>query len=539
VASHHEPDARNITTALIGPGGLEVDAVVPQCLDNQYISDETYSKIATQGLDFRDSTVRELRERVFRTEFIRSLVYSSQVVIQRAYFKNSDFLYKNYLPGNRENLIAFSRLIRDRAIVPYLYRESSLDDNLTLDVHEEGDRATRALLAEVGSDVTCVRLSTRQEENERATAGMASAFGAGLSRLAFTTAEQRNAIASELFADPTLLQAAGAWDAFSAAVTDLALYAVQRGAELAATENRALARQDIYLGRFVVDQGPSSGADERVKYGRLRPRGLDNPFPFELKKYVDLVYNVNLPDHLKRFTFTPLGMPTRMALQDAPGQGYEHEEVSELLSDEDALESVRRTFMAHTQRAMSLPLLSELTIADVAEIRQLEEWMVFKNSQSRILREPLRVLEHIAAFQSSFDEFQRALSSWYNTKYQRKRTEDRYCSCISLALSLGGKLIVAGSDLGPYEKVGAGFGIDQAIANLPSRVKGYAAKLMVGVYDIGRRKLDADRTYTIELMQTNEEIMRDDIVDLLRSIHRRGDQEVPGAPTQLADQGIQ
>jgi hypothetical protein len=537
--SGDKSDADKIETTLIGPGGLEVDAVVPQCLDNQYISDGTYTKITTEDLDFRDETVRNLRERAFRTEFVRSLVYSSQVIIQRAFFKNSEFLYKNYLPDDRKNLSAFASLIRDRAIVPYLFRESSLYDNLTFDINEDGDRATQALLAEVGGGVTCVRLSNRDADNDTATASMATAFGAGLSRLAFMTPAQRNAMASELLADPTRLQETGAWEGFNAAVTDLAVYAVQRGAELAGTEGRTLTRQDVYLDKFVVERRPSSGPDERVKYGRLKSRSPENPFPFELKKYVDLVYNVNLPDYLRRFTFTPLGMPTRMAIQDAPAQGYGHDEVSELISDEDALESIRQTFMAHSRRAMSLPLLNELTVADVAELRQLDEWMAFKDSQSQILREPLRILEHMETFQSAFDEFQRALSSWYNIKYKRKETEDRYCSYISLALSLGGRLIIAGSDLGPYEKAATAFGVDQAVSGIPRRVKGYAAKLMVGVYDLGRRRLDADRTYTVELMQTNEELMREDVVELLRSIHRMGGHEVPGASKQVADQGIQ
>jgi len=103
---------------LISPDGLEADAVVPQCLDNQYVSDEVFQDMASRGVDYLDETVTAARERDFRTEFMRSLVYSSQVVIQRASLKNSRFLYKNYQPENRGNLQAFARLMREHAIVP-------------------------------------------------------------------------------------------------------------------------------------------------------------------------------------------------------------------------------------------------------------------------------------------------------------------------------------------------------------------------------------------------------------------------------------
>ncbi len=526
-------------TRLIGPGELELDAVVPQCLDNQFISDQIYSRLAsTKGRGYRDKDICAMRERAFRKEFVRSVVYSSQVIIQRAFLKNSEFLYKNYRPDEAANLSAFASLLRERAIVPYLFRESSLQDNLEFDTQLEGDRATKALLSEVGEDVTCVRLSPRDSDNATATASMATDFGGRLSRLAFMNPAQRNAMASELFADPGALQAGGAWEAFNSAVTDLALYAVRRGAELGQLEGRALTRQDVYLDRFVVaGTRRGSGSDDRVRYGQLRPR-QDDPYAFELKKYVDLVYNVNLPDNLNRFTFTPLGMPTRMALQDSPGAGYEHEVVAGLVSDEDALEAVRRAFQAHAQKAMSLPLLDQLTIADVAEIRQLDEWAAFKDAQTRILREPLRVLEHIDSFQSDFDRFQAALSDWYNARYQSVRTEERYCSYVTLALSLAGKLFVAGSQLSPYEKVGATLAADQAAAHLPQKVKGYAAKLMVGVYDLGRKRLDADRSYTVELMQTSEELLREDVLDLLQAVNRRRGEPLPNVSGQLADQGV-
>ena len=517
---------------LISPDGLEADAVIPQCLDNVFVSDEVFRDMVHRGVDYRDGRVAAARERDFRAEFIRSLVYSSQVVIQRAYLKNSDFLYKNYHPENGENLRAFAELMRRHAIIPYLFTESSLAESQDFDVRREGDVATQALLNEVGDDVRCVRLAVDAAANFDATASMATDFGVGLARLNNLDSIQRNAMAAELFADPARLQKEGAWEAFEAAVDDLAEYAFRKASERR-RENKKITRQDVYRDRF-----SEGGIEENVVVGRFKPPGKDDPFLLELKKYVDLVYNVNLPDHLRRYTFTPANMPSRMALQDAPGQGFRHEQISALISDPDALESVRRSFMATTQAAMNLPLLSELSVADVLAIRDLPEWESFKDGQAQILQNPLQCLDNLPAFQESFDRFQRALSGWYNRTYGRNETVQRYCSFVSLALSIGGTIVVAGSHLGsvPHDLGALGAGVLPAA--IPRKVKGYAAKLMVGVYDLGRRRLDADRAYTVELMQTSEELLRDDVVNLLRSVTRGPDTAVPSATGLAADQGI-
>jgi hypothetical protein len=483
----------------------------------------------SRDVDFRDRRITTAREQRFRTEFIRSLIYSSQVVIQRAFLKNSDFLYKNFRPENGEDLRAFAGLMREHAIVPFLFRESSLADDQEFDVRREGDVATRALLSEAGDDVRCVRLAIDPVENARVTSSMATDFGVGISRLNNLDSVQRNAMAAELFADPARLQEGSAWEAFERAVDDLAEYSFRKAAELRRA-GKKLTRQDVYRDRFAVDE-----QDANVVIGRFRAPSADDPFLFELKKYVDLVYNTNLPDHLRRYTFTPANMPSRMALQDTPGQGYGHEQISAVLTDADALDAIRRSFMASSQAAMNLPLLSDLTIADVVQIRSLPEWEPFKDAQARILKEPLRCLENLPAFQDAFDKFQRALSDWYNHTYQRDQTIQRYCSFVSLALSIGGAVVVAGSHLGPLVQAAAGAAVPAVI---PRRVKGYAAKLMVGVYDLGRHQLAADRAYTVELMQTSQELLGDDIADLVHAVTRAADDAMPSADGLTADQGI-
>jgi tetratricopeptide (TPR) repeat protein len=523
---------------LIGPDGLEPDTVVPQCLDNQYVSDRVFNEMINRGADYQDQRVTEARERDFRTEFIRSLVYSSQVVIQRAHLKNSEFLYKNYQPQNIADLRAFATLMRNHAIIPYLYAESSLTDKLDFHVRDEGDSAVRALLGEVGDDVCCVRLAVDDTANAQAADIMATDFGAGITRLNHLDSSQRNAMAVELFDKERReqLEQQGRWEEFEQAVDNLASYAFSKAGALR-RENKKLTRQSVYQDRFAAGDNDRERA-RNVALGRFKEPDAVDPFILELKKYVDLVYNVNLPDHLRRYTFTPVNMPSRMALQDAPREGFRHEQIRSLATNPEALEWIRRSFMARAQSAMTLPLLSELSMADVVAIRDLPEWESFKDAQQQILRDPLRCLENMEAFQESFDHFQQALSDWYNRSYERDRTVQRYCGFVTLALSIGGVLAVAGSHLGSIPHDLAGIAAPEVARKIPQRVKGYAAKLMVGVYDIGKKRLDADRSYTIELMQTSEELMREEVIELLRSVNR-AENALPNATGLVADQGIQ
>jgi hypothetical protein len=516
-------------TKLITPDGLEADAVVPQCLDNQYVSDSVFSKMVAGGLDYTHSEITRLRENDFKTEFIRSLIYSSQVVIQRAYLKNSDFLYKNYLPQDEGNSQAFGQLIRTNAIVPFLFKESSLEDHLDFDLRNEGDRALKELLGSL-DDVICVRLASDEEANRRKCDRMSGNFGEGLTHLAHMSREERNAMASELFLDRSRLQEAGQWEAFNKAVDRFARYAFEKNNELRA-KDKFLERTHVYSDHFVRE------GRNGVVHGLFKQPSRDNPYLLELKKYVDLVYNCNLPDHLKRYTFTPENLPSRMAMQTDPGGDFGHEEAKAVLSDQELQESIRRTFMARSQPAMNLPLLRDLTVSDVREIRALPEWKDFADSQAKVLEHPKQLRDRFDKFQRDFDTFQRALSDWYNHKKGRPQTEKKYRSFVSLVLNIAGHMITAGAHLGPIGHTAAGFAVERLVDLIPARIKNYAVKLMVGVYDAGQDKLDADRSYSVELMQTNAELLREDVEELLLSINSRTENPLPPQLEQTADQG--
>lgn len=52
---------------LISPAGLEADAVVPQCLDNQYVSDAVFLHMVNNGIDYSDTAVTDMRASEIQT----------------------------------------------------------------------------------------------------------------------------------------------------------------------------------------------------------------------------------------------------------------------------------------------------------------------------------------------------------------------------------------------------------------------------------------------------------------------------------------
>ncbi len=264
-----------------------------------------------------------------------------------------------------------------------------------------------------------------------------------------------------------------------------------------------------------------------------------------MKKLVDLLYNANLPDFLERYTFTPLGLPSRMALQDFGGVDHSaphsDAEVSGLVSTAGGLSTdLGRVFMAHAQRAMSLPALRDLTIADIAEIRRLDEWREFVEAQQAILEHPLQALDRLGAFTERFDRFQRRLSKWHFDKYERRASAERYASFATLAVQIGaGSVVALGFPGQEVESVVAaqvaGKSLDEFLGR---KVKGLMVHLMVYVVDVVANRIDPDRSYSIELMRSSLEYAREDVVGLMSDFAAHGQPTVDdSAAADLSSQG--
>jgi hypothetical protein len=80
---------------------LDDVAVVAQSLDNQWVRPDLLAKMLKSGLSLTSDKVARERSRQVRAEYIRSLVNSPQVVINRAYIINNPVVRRDFLKGRR------------------------------------------------------------------------------------------------------------------------------------------------------------------------------------------------------------------------------------------------------------------------------------------------------------------------------------------------------------------------------------------------------------------------------------------------------
>jgi hypothetical protein len=479
--------------SIIEPNQLEAGAVVPQCLDNMYVSDRTFEKITKDRTSLQDPVIQTLKEHETRTEYVRSLVYATQVIVNRAYFINNAVVNSalKATPENAENRRAFIHFLRSKVIVPYLWKERRFDEWPEFGITEEGRRLIEDLLKELG-ELPALRLSRNDERNNLLTSNMAKKFDEYFTSLRKLDELQVNVVASELFnAVPGREEAMSQTDfqRFRGKLDEVSRFAFDQ------PQGKPITRDMLY-GKFVCEPGT------KVPDGQFRsPQPGD--FTVELKKLFDLRYNTNLSDFLGRYTFAPVGLPGRSALCDETSGdgGIAHEGLDGLL------DNVRRLFMERAQKSMTLPLLASLSLADVHEIRTLPTWAEFTTAQERILKAPTQALELLAPFGEAFEAFQTELSRWYYKKYKEKASEGRYVTAVGVVLSVAGKVLSAKYGAGPIQKAAIG-----SVGDLvPDRVKGVVAKLLVAVYDADRNVIDRERSYSVDIWKKQEELTREQL----------------------------
>lgn len=488
-------DEKNV----IGRECLSVDATVPQCVDNQYVSPAVFNKIASNNLDFNDPAIKADRSFDTATEFNRALVYTSQVVINRAYFRNAEFLYSKYAEESSQDFQGFSELLRTRAIIPFLFKNESASTEMVFNQDDFGTKAAKRLFKNVGSDALFVRLSTDQNANIRLAKEMEVNFKTYFTNQRFYDTEHRKNILTAITNRSVSDQE---FNVFERNIKEL-----RHDIENATDQNRQFGRNEIYKKWFI------RGTGEVVNGGYHGP-DTDNPLRFELKKLVDLRYNTNLPDFLQRTSFTPMGMPSRLALQDLKIDSVSQDAMGSFM--EDSLPRlIREDFCSRTREAMQLPFLHKLSAADLIEVRKLQTRDAFIDGQKAILTNPFQLPDLFDDFQKSFCAFQKEFSSWFDKNKRFPAQMENLCAVVSVGV------VVAGShyfdiDL-DYDLVDYGqkFVLPEVV---PDKIKGLGVKLLFTIYDQKNRIIKPDYSYSLELMNSAAEYTKNDVQIFLNKL---------------------
>lgn len=533
---------------IIPPAGLDVDAIVPQCLDNQYTSDAVLDRMLAMKVGFQHREIAELRLEETHSEFIRSLLYASTVVVNRAYLTNPGYLVRELSRSNS----AVPKLIQTRAIIPFLGKEKSLAQPTGFAQHQKTLEILRGL-EEKGTfqDSLCLRFSEDDSANDQ----QIRRLGANFRRFS----KDLDSVANDSDELPTLgrqlySQVSPGAKALPEVPTEVLLefekqlravckYAQERSGELE-REKAEFGRQHIYE-RFFIAGGEQTPGN--VAEGLFRQE-MQHPALRMVKKLIDLKYNANLPDMLGRYTLTPANLPGRSALPfETPAEGASADHVLKRL-----IEFKGRIM---DEPPAVLPRLRHLTLDQVLEIRNLDEWEQFRQSQDSLLRSgPDKILHRFDTWQKHLRGFQKRLGRWA-LEHAPETIESgrKYATAFDLAVEAG--LITLFISLAPHAAIaeaGVGgaaasalyeLGKDKIIQHLEKsgvaeKIKGITVKLLVRAQNTAELWWDRDHTYQLELMRNNEVIHRRELVEMLQEI-QHDSRLMSAAGLQTAEQSSQ
>lgn len=524
---------------LIQDTELDAAAVFPQCLDNQFVSFEHFAMISARKLSYKHPEIAAPRQARTVMEINRSLVYGQQVCVNRASLPNCKPFYEFYLPyfvsddgAKRDNpryrIDAMGELLRQRAVVPYLFQGTSIEGDGKYSLDNEGERALHHLLEMHVDKISFLTLGVTPEKVRQNASRIALEFERRADWLA-RVAENHDLypiMLAEVLPCAELIEHPEAVDKLRKKIYQLSTLASDRAVARRRSPDSShgtLTREDVYKELFVRECTCGKGLESKdckcVPDGRFANYGneIDRRTQFCLKALVDLVYASNVPDLLHRYVMTPWQLPTRNALQEYGPVELEHA---------TTIDDLARETFAHSQRlharfneAMFLPMLAELTLDDICEIRGIEEWKAFMAGQERLLRDPLQGARTFDEFQNLFVSLQRGISIYWTKKRFEGEAGKRYRSFVSAVFQIGKYTIQFGvrtvDGIAPTEV----FTLDKIIDYVEKqaeRVTVGPAKLLFEVFDGKTRQVDAARSWSIDWMRKQVTWGKQELLALLR-----------------------
>jgi hypothetical protein len=514
--------------SILTPERLALDAVVPQCLDNQFISNDVCTYMSRNRVNYNDPVVMKMRKEDIQTEFIRSLIYSSQVVINRYYLKNNHLLYINYLPDNPAIQRAFIRLLNEKRIIPYLYREKTLDEKLDLKVNVKSDEALNRLLMAAG-DITCVRFSdpekdTNDEHNIQKTDDLSIKFENYLRGL--TGIVDYDSHYNPMWSEISVSMSRNLIGTFGPEDKDNFRQYLSNFCNKCIDErikNRDTVYRRYFIDRTGIDEHLSTEDKERIINNKVVNGDFkdfrQDKYLFMLKKLIDLRYNSNLPDILHRYTFTPLDMPTRLALQD-PSDNNDQDAAGGIIeASVDQFHYINQVFLANMQRGLTLPLFKELTVADVIEIQQFDEWQEFINEQISLLDQPANMLNHFEPYRNKLIALQKKISDWYtkNRVDHNNIENSNVWPYITILIDFG----VIALNLGLRK-----MGLNDQLADIAA-ITGHEAmkatvKLAVNMVNLHTGRINKDLSYSLQVVHSDYRVTADQLRALVTRVYEIG-----------------
>jgi hypothetical protein len=340
------------------PDDLDRVVSVPQAFDNQWVPDALLAKVFRPTRRLTDEELEQQRVQYVRREYLRSLVNTGQVVINRAFLYNNPAIYRDYAKAGTDR-DDFKQLLTNRVIIPYLYAEPSPATAPGTFTHRDaGWDGWKQVIAE--STPTCLRLSWESDqENSNQTRRLLAAPSSQF-------------IENISYLEPPTLSADFNLSADAVVALESHLQYVAGWAHRRSEAGERLNREDVYE-KFVVEDG-TNPSDRRYDPGK--------PFASVIKQLVDLRYNANLADALGSYLLSPEDSLRRRALQewkdDRRGGG---------IADADQLVRVvsNLRFDQISEVLGALSAFEKLTLGGIIELRSTPAWTHYHTVLRRFL----------------------------------------------------------------------------------------------------------------------------------------------------------
>lgn len=495
------------------PDDLDRVVSVPQAFDNQWVPDGLLRRAMSARRGFTDDQLEQQRMPYVRQEYLRSLVNTGQVVINRAFLYNNPAIYRDYAkPGKDRN--DFKRLLTDAVIIPYLYAEPSPatpPSNFTR--RDAGWEGWRQVTSE--SAATCLRLSWESDHENEAQARRLLA------------APSAQFVENISYLEPPLLAADFGLSAEEGPALADRLREVATWAHRRSEAQERLNREDVYKA-FVVQDG-SNPSDRQYASDR------DKPFASAIKQLVDLRYNANLADALGSYLLSPEDSLRRRALQEWQGDRR-----SGRISDAHQLVQVvaNLNFDRITEVLGAIATFEQLTLGGIIELRSTPTWQhyhaVLRNFLAQQSLEAFGNAEHGAeAVALAYRQVIREAGE-IAIRYRQDAIQRRWDPIVELTVEFAGALL---SIL--YNPAGTGGNVYKVVRPLAAGVATRSAKavlhLVIGrvTRSLGKSTIDN----SLRVLDTRLDHGKRDWEEFIRALNQTGfrdDQSVDDSETVAA-----
>jgi hypothetical protein len=319
--------------------------VMAQALDNQWLPSDLAAGRQLPGAP-RGATQETVE--AGSAELRRALVNSGTLVVNRAYLLNNEALYRNYLPSAAPaDRAAFARLLDDRVLVPFLYKERDPAGDYAWGYDRTVRRAWQRLLSDE-AEPSCVRFSWDDEANDHENGHVGRYFSRQILALSWLPAA--------LLKEHLHLSLSQAQALQEGILRDISLWANRQD------RTTGITRNTVYE-EFITRPGTEP-------HERLLREG-EQVVP--AKQLIDLLYSIGVPDKA--------GSVISLTAPDSPPRSV-LDELNRRSDDTRDPESIglllRNLFADDLHRAVDGPnSYGSLSLSDVLALRKEEEWRTY------------------------------------------------------------------------------------------------------------------------------------------------------------------